>query len=306
MIAVLGATGFTGHRAVRALRDAHPDEEIVAVVRKTSDRHRLAGIEVTFRVADALDRDALRDALHAARRIVCTVSLGFGAAPTICDAVASESRDHVIFFSTTSVSTRVPNRTREIRLEAERRIESSTIPATIMRPTMIYGRPGDRNVERLLRFLRRSPVMPLVAGGRALQQPVHVDDLASAVVAALRAERTIGKVYTVPGPLAMSFARMARLAAAATGRRVLPVSVPASVAIATFRVWQRTGRAPRVSKEQIERLLEDKAFGWRDAQVDFAYNPRPFSAGVAHEAGLLGLSRGQVKHRAPLRDEQDG
>lgn len=49
-----------------------------------------------------------------------------------------------------------------------------------------------RNMARLLQSLRRLRLMPLPGGGTGLQQPVHVDDLAAAIVNALARRRAQG------------------------------------------------------------------------------------------------------------------
>ena len=292
MLAVIGATGFTGHRIVHALSESVPDEAIVAVVRSTSDRSRLAATGAEFRVADLADARALTLALRGSHTVVCTASLGFGHANNICTAIAATEPRHAVFFSTTSVVTRVPSNSRETRILAEQLIWASGVPATIVRPTMIYGRPGDRNIERLLGFLRRSPVVPMLDRGRALQQPVHVDDLADAVLAILRCrEGTIGHTYNLPGPEAMSYAVLVQRAGAALGRRPLLVPVPVRAARTVARAWSRTRMWPRVSEEQVERVLENKSFSWTEAGSDFGYQPRSFAAGVALEAKLLGLPK---------------
>ena len=291
MIAVLGATGFTGHRIVHALRASAPEEAIVAVVRSTSDHSRLAATGAEFRVADLADDRALIGALRGARIIVSAVSLGFGHAAGICAAITATEPGHAVFFSTTSIATQVPNASRETRIRAEQMILTSGLPATIVRPTMIYGRPGDRNIERLLNLLTRSPIVPVLDHGRSLQQPVHVDDLSVAVAAILRCPaRTIGRTYTLPGPNALSYADLVRQAGAALGRRPLLLPVPIRAARTAARVWSRTRMWPRVSAEQVERMIENKSFYWTEASSDFGYNPRPFVDGVALEAQLLGLS----------------
>lgn len=291
MIAVIGATGFTGHRIVRALRESAPSEAIIAVVRPTSNRIRLAASGAEFRLADLADVRELSLALRGARTVVCAASLGFGHAKDICSAIGAAEPRHVVFFSTTSVFTRVPNRSRVTRILAEEIIRDSGLRATIVRPTMIYGRPGDRNIERLLHFLRLSPFVPVLDRGRALQQPVHVDDLADAVIAILSCpDRTVGRTYNLPGPEAMPFAVLVQRAAAALGRRrTLLVPVPVTAARTMARVWSRTSMWPRVSEEQVDRVLENKSFTWNEAGSDFGYQPRSFTTGVAHEARLLGL-----------------
>jgi uncharacterized protein YbjT (DUF2867 family) len=290
VIAVIGATGFTGHRIVHAVRESVPSEAIAAVVRPTSDRRRLASTGAEFRLADLADVQALTLALRGAQTVVCAASLGFGHAQSICTAIAASEPRHAVFFSTTSISTRVPNTSRETRILAEQLIWASGVPATIVRPTMIYGRPGDRNIERLLEFLRWSPVVPVLDQGRALQQPVHVDDLAEAVVAILGCrERTVGRTYNLPGPEAMSYAVLVQRAGAALGRRPLQLPVPGRAARTLARAWSRTHMWPRVSEEQVKRVLENKNFSWSEAGSDFGYRPRPFAAGVALEATLLRL-----------------
>ncbi len=290
MIAVIGATGFTGHRIVHALRESALSEGIIAVIRPTSDRSRLAATGVEVRLADLADVRELTLVLRGVQTVVCAASLGFGHAKDICTAIAAAEPHHAVFFSTTSVFTRVPNSSRETRILAEDIIRDSGIPATIVRPTMIYGRPGDRNIERLLQFLRLSPLVPVLDRGRALQQPVHVDDLADAVIAILRCrERTVAQTYNLPGPEAMPFAILVQRTAAALGRRCLLVPVPVTAARTMARVWSRTSMWPRVSEEQVDRVLENKNFAWNEAGSDFGYQPRSFTAGVAQEATLLGL-----------------
>jgi nucleoside-diphosphate-sugar epimerase len=146
---------------------------------------------------------------------------------------------------------------------------------------MIYGTARDRNISRLLRFLTRSPLFPVC--GNALWQPVHVEDVADAVVAALRAPGAIGHAYNLPGAAALPFADLVRTAARAVGRRVLLVPVPLQAAVLGARLTRV------VTEEQIRRLAEDKAFAYDDAARDFGYAPRTFEQGVNQEARLLNL-----------------
>jgi hypothetical protein len=59
-----------------------------------------------------------------------------------------------------------------------------SVPCIILQPTMIYGQCGayrDGNLSRLLQHLRRLPVLPIPAES-GLRQPIHVSQLASAVL----------------------------------------------------------------------------------------------------------------------------
>ena len=58
---------------------------------------------------------------------------------------------------------------------------------------MIYGTPGDRNMNRLVRWLDCYPWLPVFGNGRFFPQPVHVSDVAWALVQALDSSDEIGR-----------------------------------------------------------------------------------------------------------------
>ena len=134
-----------------------------------------------------------------------------------------------MFISTTAIFTSLPSASRTMRLDAELAVQSSTLDWTILRPTMIYGTARDRNISRLLRFLKRWPVFPLYGNG--LWQPIYVEDLADAVVAALDNPRTRRRVYNVAGAQPLALADLVRTAARAVGRNVTLIRVPLRAAV---------------------------------------------------------------------------
>jgi uncharacterized protein YbjT (DUF2867 family) len=214
--------------------------------------------------------------------VVYCASMGFGHVPRLVSQLESAGIQRAVFVSTTAIFTSLPAPSRAVRLAAEEAVQSSRLDWTILRPTMIYGTARDRNVSRLLRVLKRWPVLPLC--GNALWQPVHVEDVADAVLAALDEPRTHDRAYNVAGAEPLRFADLVRTAARALDRRVALVPVPLTAGVLAARL---TGV---VTEEQVRRLAEDKAFAIDDAQRDFGYAPRTFAAGVQAEARLLGLS----------------
>ncbi len=242
-----------------------------------------------------LDEPAQLPEVFAAARcdaLVNLASLGFGHAPAIVAAARSAGLTRSVFVSTTAVTTALPARSREVRLAAEEQIRMSGLDWTILRPTMIYGGPGDRNLSRLLVLLRRARVVPVPGGGRRLQQPVHVADVADAVLAAVTRPAAAGTCYDIAGPEPLTFADLLRLAAAAVGSRARLVPVPLAACVAAARGYQLVSRNPRIRAEQVRRLAEDKAFAIDDAARDLGYAPRPFAAGIRAEAAAMGLAAG--------------
>jgi nucleoside-diphosphate-sugar epimerase len=151
---------------------------------------------------------------------------------------------------------------------------------------MIYGRPGDRNMARLLAFVRRSPVVPIPGGGRRLIQLVHVDDLAGFIATALEADAAVGRAYDVAGPEPLTLRQIVEAAAQAVGRQPRLVSLPLGPVIAAVRAYERLSTKPRLKVEQVLRLDEDKAFDI-SAAVSLGYAPRSFADGIEEEAALI-------------------
>jgi uncharacterized protein YbjT (DUF2867 family) len=288
---VTGGSGFLGGYVLEeASRRGH---EVVALARSETAAAAVAKQGAQPLAGDLDDPDRLTDVFSAAQctSLLNIASLGFGHARAIVAAARAAGIDRAVFVSTTAVTTRLAARSKRVRLDAERRIRESGLKWTIVRPTMIYGAPGDRNLSRLLAALARVPVLPVPGGGRHLQQPVHVADVADAVLSAVAEPATAGAIYDLAGPEPLPFAELLRISASAVGSRTRFVPVPLAPLVAAARCYERLSAHPRIRAEQIQRLAEDKAFAIGDAARDLGYEPRPFAEGILVEACALGLAR---------------
>ncbi len=290
-VALAGGTGFTGRRAA-ALVAARGDT-MSCLVRSTSDRAVLPpGADVV--VGDLADAAALPGWLAGCDALLYCASMGFGHVPGVVASCTSAGVRRAVFVSTTALLTTIDATSRATRVAAEESVRGSALEWTIVRPTMIYGAPGDRNMERLLRFVARWPIVPVPGSGAALIQPVHVEDLAQALVAAVHVGAAVGRTYAASGRAPLSLEGTIDAAAAAVGRRIAKVHLPLGPVAATLGLAERLGVRLPVRREQVLRLAEDKAFAHDDAARDLGFSPRTFEDGIAAEAQALGLVAGSV------------
>lgn len=137
---------------------------------------------------------------------------------------------------------------------------------TVLRPTLIYGAGRDRSLTPLARRAIRTRFFPRPAG-RGLRQPVHADDIAQAVLAAL--DRPAGRVLMLGGGERLSaaamFARVQRSLPVAT----LPLPVPAW----TLRLARRA--LPRL-RGPLTRLESDLVADNSELERLLGVHPRPF------------------------------
>src|SRR5260370_42584758 len=161
-VAVTGATGFTGQRVVREL--IARGLEVAALVRPKDglEAARRPGLDPRVRVVegDLGDPARLRVLLAGGDAFVHVASLGFGHTPAVVAALDECGVRRSVFFSSTSLVTRLPAPSKAIRAAAEALVRSVRSDWTVLRPTMIYAAAGHRNLSRLLRFLSRSPPLP--------------------------------------------------------------------------------------------------------------------------------------------------
>jgi len=289
-VALAGGTGFTGRRVARRL--VAKGHALRCLVRRGSDRSVLPAF-VESVVGDLGDAASLGAWLAGCDSLVFVASMGFGHVEGVVAAAETAGVRRAVFVSTTAIFTRLPAKSKSARVAAEECVRKSRLAWTILRPTMIYGAPGDRNMERLLRRVARPGPVFVPGNGRALIQPVHVDDLADAIVAAFESSAAERNEYDVSGRAPLSLDATIDAASAAAGRRHAKIHLPLKPVAWTLAAAEAIRIPLPVKSEQVLRLAEDKAFAHDAAALDFGFAPRAFEDGIAHEARALGFGRQQ-------------
>lgn len=284
-VLVTGGTGFTGSRVVPLL--LQNGFEVRCLTRPSSDRAPLSTLTVEWVTGDLSDAESLTAALRGMDALVNIASLGFGHADSILGSMKEAGVKRGIFVSTTAIFTQLNAGSKSIRLAAEEAIHASRLDYTILRPTMIYGSKRDRNMWRLIRLLRITPVMPIFGDGESLQQPIFVDDVAQAVLLALKTNDTIGRSYNIAGKEPLTYNQVIDTVASALGKRVWKLHLPYMPIVRVLQFTERIGLRLPIKAEQVLRLNEDKSFSYEEAKRDFGFNPRSFEEGIRSEISKL-------------------
>lgn len=154
--------------------------------------------------------------------------------------------------------------------------EAAGMGWTLFRPTMIYGADTDQNISFIKAVTRRFGFFPMPIGAKGLRQPVHIDDLADACVAALACETTINHAYNLGGGEALSFPELVRKIFKAEGKLPVLVPIPKGLFFLLIAVAKRTKKAAFVRKEMVERMFHDLTVDNQPAKKDFGYAPQSF------------------------------
>ena len=286
-ILVTGGTGFTGSYVVpRLLREG---TQVRCLVRATSITRGLPLDQIELVEGDFAATASLDRAFDGCSALVNIASLGFGDAPAIVDAAVRAGIRRAVFVSTTAIFTTLDASSKAVRLAAEDAVRRSGLGYTILRPTMIYGSARDRNICRLIRYLRRWRVIPVFGSGQYLQQPVYVEDVADAIVQSLFSERAAGKVYNLPGGTPLTYNQIIDALCGLLRRRVCKIHLPAQAVAGSLALLEKLPLPVPLRREQVLRLNEHKAFSFAEAAEDFGYSARSFADGATQELRALGL-----------------
>ena len=109
----------------------------------------------------------------------------------------------------------------------EAAVRAAFAEAVILRPSIVFG-PEDQFFNRFGAMAASAPIMPVIAGATRFQ-PVYVNDVADAVMAAIE-QRDGAPLYELAGPDILSFRDLLAYIVRETGRARLLVPVPLWVA----------------------------------------------------------------------------
>ncbi len=276
---IIGASGRSGSALAHAI--LHRGGSVIPVVRD-GGKWTATGMRQTPRLADLRDPRALQAALADATAIVCCAHARHAAA--IVAAAPPDAR--LFFLGSTRKFTRWPDDHGNGVLTGEAAFLQSGRHGAMLHPTMIYGAQGENNVRRLAAILRKLPIVPLPAGGAALVQPVHQDDVTAALLAALDRPWDGPHTFVLAGPAPMRYADFIRSLAHAAGlAEPRIVAVPAWLPIAAAWAMHILPFLPDVQPAEVRRLLEDKAFDIDPARAALGFDPVSFPDGLARTFG---------------------
>jgi nucleoside-diphosphate-sugar epimerase len=282
VILVTGWTGNTGGLVVQNLRRRFPERTIVGVARSAG------APTVTNQIVETADLAREREVAALFRRysfrsIVHVANIRYS--PLLMRLAEAHRIERVVLVHTAALHSRYQEY-RDLYESIEGAILGSAYAHTaytILRPTLIYGNHRDHNLHKLIRALARWPVFPVFGGGSARMQPIHVEDLATAIVRCVDNPKVVNRAYDLSGGSVVTYREMLGMIAAELGRRVVFVPVPQGLAEGLAALYSRVARNPRITVEQVRRLREDKSCPHEAATEDLDFRPRPFAEGLRQE-----------------------
>lgn len=207
----------------------------------------------------------------------------------------------VVALSSMSASTKAAGGHRSEREVARRLLDAEQAlfaraghrawPVVVLRPTLIWG-AGDRSITPLLALARRTGALPLPRGATGLRQPVHVADLAQALVRAAQNPDIGPGPWPAPGGEVLAFDEMLARALAVAVPQARLLRVPdGPCRVLEALLLRLPGRIGRVAS-QSHRTRGDLDVGAAAVWSRLGIQPRGFDPDAASFPALPGSRSG--------------
>ena len=254
-VLVTGGNGFIGSHLVELLLSK--GYAVRCLVRKTSDLTWVKNLDVEFVHGDLFDHDALRKAVERVDYVYH--SAGITKAKTkeeyyrgnttgtknLLEVTRTYNPSIKRFVHVSSQAAVGPSPSRtpitedtpahpittygrsKWQAEEECLKVSNTLPATIVRPPVVYG-PRDKDVFEFFNTLKKG-LQPTVGFGEKLVSMIHVRDLVRGFVMAAESNAAIGRTYFISSRGVHGWKEIGEAAQNAMNRKALRIRLPESV-----------------------------------------------------------------------------
>jgi nucleoside-diphosphate-sugar epimerase len=140
---------------------------------------------------------------------------------------------------------------------------------------MIYGTGRDANIGAVAGFIRRFGFFPVAGKAAGLRAPVHADDVATACLAALRADAARNRAYDLCGGETLTYRAMVTRVFASMNLPPRVLTLPPTLMVWLAYAATLAGIAG-INADLVRRMNRDQAFAHDEAVRDLDYAPRAF------------------------------
>jgi len=261
---VFGGAGFIGRQVVQRL--AREDWVVRVVTRDplgARGMHTMGSVgQIVGLAADVTDEGGVARAVEGAGVVVNCVGILHGKfnavqgeGPTRIGRLAKAAGvERVVHISAIGADPASESAYARSKSAGEVGLLAGFPEATILRPSIVFGE-DDAFFNRFAQIGRLLPFMPVICGETKFQ-PVHVGDVADAVMAALADPATMGKTYELGGPRVWNFRELLAFIVKETGRKRPLVNIPLGLARIQAKIAELLPNPP-LTQDQLILLQRD-------------------------------------------------
>ena len=292
MILVTGGTGFVGRNIVRLL--VVKGQKVRCLVRESSPRNVLDGLDVEFCTGDILVPGTLKEALQDIDTVIHLVGIIKEIKGSTFERVHSEGTKNILeaarnaevkkYIHMSALGTRPGgiSRYHKTKWQAEEAVRNSGLKYIILRPPIICG-ADDEFVNMFAKMIRQTfitHIIPVIGKGESRMQPIYVGDVAHCFVEAAINDNILNKTYEIGGPDAISFNEILDTIMKVMQKNRFKIHLPMAMFKPLAFLMEKTLKDPPLNRDQLIMLREDNVCDITEMKSDFNIQPMPFEDAI--------------------------
>ena len=309
-ILILGGTGFVGRHLCEKLT-AQACRATVVTRRRASANHLQMLPMVDIVEVAALDEATLTALLAEHDAVVNLIAILHGTEAafdkvhvqlpqTLVNACKAAGKRRMVHISSLGASLQAPSMYQRSKARGEAVLFTSGLDVSVLRPSVIFG-AEDKFLNTFATLQQMFPVIPL-ASSKARFQPVWVEDVATALVACLQDNSTIGKTFEACGPDVFTLKQLVQFAGRYSGvnngegRPI--IALPDVLGRLQARIMELAPGEPIMSRDNLDAMKSDNvASGMLPGLSALGIAPSALAAIAPSYLGSKGLRSGLTAKR---------
>ncbi len=312
---VTGATGFVGsHIAERLIKEG---EDVVVLVRKTSNTGFLSGIGAKFAYGDINDIESVKAAMRGIDIVYHSAALAdewisreeayrvnVEGTRNLLDAAREAKVKRFVFISSLAVMGmkdhhgtqadspyhKTGDSYIDTKIDSEQLVmdyyKKYGLPVTVVRPGFVFGPRDNKLIPRLSDRLGKKQFI-FVGSGKNKINAVYIENLTDAIISAAKSEKAVGQKYNVTNDSGMTLEELVLKIVDIWKFDTPKKHIPKFVAYLVCNVLTGMARLakakepPYITKTRIKFLSLNLDFDINKTKRDLGYTPR-----ISIEEGL--------------------
>ena len=309
-VLVTGATGFVGKFLVKELLKENYD--ITCLVRKSSN---ISGLERTNLIfGDITNEESVDKAVQGKDIIFHLVGIGSISALSrksyeifrkiniegtrnVLEACRKHKTKKIIYLSSTAAMGLIRKNLvneqdacnpktpyQKSKYESEQLIKNYNLPVVILRPTMIYGPEMKHSqILKIYKIIKKG-FFPFVDGGKATIPAVHVKDVVSSILAAVKNGKT-GEIYIIASDDYKTLKEIVNIIQRKENMKLVKINLPKTFLKVPIFILQNIsllfGINPPMTLQRLDSFTFNRIFDISKAKKELKWEPK-----VKFEQGL--------------------
>ena len=319
-ILITGGTGFIGFYAVKYY--VKQGYTVRVLVRKGHEQKliNINGIQLAY--GDMKDKKSLLEATKGVDWIINfaaaksdekdSYKINVEGVKNLLEGAKKNNVSAIIQISTISAKIKKLGIYGATKAAADRLLLDSTMPVTILRPSVVYGDLTSGIFGSLVKA-SNLPIIPIFGSGECFFYPIHVDDLIKATEIAAMNKKLRSKIYDIGGPDKVSLNVLVNTIAKNKGKRPAIIHIPAIFGIGIAKILSKIFYRAPITASNILGSTQNVSIDVQTFFKDFNFIPRSLQQGLSslfikikkqnEEANLLFSYVLPKKIRSKLSDE---